>query len=116
MCSFIGRARKLTPPSGTETQGEMLKKCPLCGHEWGALVKVDKWKSALYDAGQEQSRMSVARQNSPILLKEVPPKKIFLGESPKSWVGGREKHGFSVGWGFPNAITHLAECFQTEKC
>ena len=49
--------------------------------------------------------MSVARQNSPLLLKEVPPKKFFLGKSPKSWVGGREKHGFSVGWGFPNANT-----------
>ena len=79
----------------------MLKKCPLCGYEWGALVKVDKWKSALYDAGQEQSRMSVARQNSPILQREVPRKKIFLGESPKSWVGGREKTRFLCGVGLP---------------
>ena len=63
--------------------------------------EVDKLESTLYDAGQEQSRMSVARQNSPILLKEVPPKKIFLGESPKSWVGGREKTRFLCGVGLP---------------
>ena len=63
--------------------------------------QVDKWESALYDAGQDQSRMSVAHQNSPILQREVPPKKFFLGESPKSWVGGRGKTRFLCGVGLP---------------
>ena len=65
------------------------------------IYEVEKWESALCGAGQEQSRMSAARQNSPILQREVPRKKIFLGESPKSWVGGRGKTRFLCGVGLP---------------